>query len=69
MVRFDPSEDTVRAGAVVLVTLSAPAPAPEFLETGLNRTHCAMCFCGLEGPPPPTIEATDIPSWEFPGLP
>ena len=20
-----------------------------------------MCFCGLEGPPPPTIEETDIP--------
>ena len=60
MVRFEPSEDTVRAGAVVLVTLSAPTP--EFLEnSGLNQTHCAMCFCGLEGPPPPTIEETDIP--------
>ena len=59
MVRFEPSEDTVRAGAVVLVTLSAPTP--EFLEnSGLNQTHCAMCFCGLEGPPPPTIEETDI---------
>ena len=57
MVRFEPSEDTVRAGAVVLVTLSAPTP--EFLEnSGLNQTHCAMCFCGLEGPPP---EETDIP--------
>ena len=60
MVRFEPSQDTVRAGDVVLVTLSAPTP--EFLEnSGLNQTHCAMCFCGLEGPPPPTIEETDIP--------
>ena len=60
MVRFEPSQDTVRAGDVVLVTLSAPTP--EFLEnSGLNQTHCAMCFCGLEGAPPPTIEETDIP--------
>ena len=60
MVRFEPSQDTVRAGDVVLVTLSAPTP--EFLEnSGLNQTHCAMCFCGLEVPPPPTIEETDIP--------